>query len=104
MTYREYLTTTTKRFNFSEEDITLLAENQKDIIPDMDAEVDTRTAKTALVREVANFMPIANISEGGYSLTWNIEALRLWYKITCAELGLAPIGATPTATNRSDIW
>lgn len=104
MTYKEYFDITTKRFNFTGDDISLLAMNQKDVIPDMEAEVDTRTAKTALVREIANILPIANIAEGGYSVSWNMEALKLWYNMTCAELGIAPIGTTPTAKNKSSVW
>lgn len=104
MTYRDYISLTGQRFDFTANDKELFFANQKALIPDPDGEVDITTAKKALVNEIANILPIANVSEGGYSVSWNMEAIRLWYKLTCAELGIVPIGETPTAKNRSDIW
>ena len=103
MTYREYITSVATRFNASETDIEVLLANQQGLIPDADATVDTKTAKRALCAEFATLIPLANISEGGYSVSWNIEALKIWYNPTCDELGITPVGK-PRVKNRSNIW
>lgn len=105
MTYREYMTKTTTRFLLSADDVELLLANQAELIPDADAEVDTRTAKIALLREFASLIPLANISEGGYSVSWNTDAIKLWYNATCDELGITPTATgKPKIRNRSDVW
>ena len=85
MTYKEWITTTVKRFG------------------DENAEADPTTAKTALVKEFATVIPLANVSEGGYSVTWNWEAIKTWYNITCGELGIIPANK-PKVRNRSNVW
>ena len=103
MTYREYITATATRFGASESDIELLLANQSALIPNPDAVADPRTAKRALCAEFATLIPLANISEGGYSISWNIEALKIWYQATCDELGITPAGK-PRLRNRSNVW
>lgn len=105
MTYREYITTTAKRFGLDNADIALLLANQAKTIPDPDADVDTTTAKRALVAEFATLLPLANISEGGMSVTWNIDAIKMWYNTTCDELGIpATASGRPRFRNKSNIW
>ena len=77
--------------------------NQTELIPDAEANVDTKTAKTALVKEFASIIPLANVSEGGYSVSWNMEAVKLWYNQTCDELGITP-AEKPKVRDRSNIW
>ena len=96
MTTREYITATTAKFNFSDTDLAVLFENQKSLIPDPDAECDPIACKKAIVAEIANILPLYNVSEGGYSISWNYEALKLWYTMACKELGIVPEGFTPT--------
>ena len=88
------------RFNISSTDVELILVNQG---IDPEETVDVTKAKTALCKEFALVMPMANISEGGYSLTWNMDAVKLWYKQTAAELGL-PDASAPKIRNRSNIW
>lgn len=102
MTNREYITAVTSKFNFSDADIEVLFENQKETI-DPDAECDVKAAKTAIVREIATILPLYNVSEGGYSISWNFDALRLWYRMACAELGIIPEGMSPTVKSVS-VW
>lgn len=105
MTYREYIEKTAARFLLTSDDIDLLLENQKTLIPDADADVDARTAKVAMVHEFASLIPLANISEGGYSVSWNLDAIKLWYNATCDELGLTPSAVgKPKIRNKSDVW
>lgn len=103
MTYREYITAVAQRFNASDTDIEVLLANQAERIPNADADVDTDIAKRALCAEFATLIPMANISEGGYSISWNIEAIKLWYHATCDELGITPADK-PRVKNRSNIW
>ncbi|MDR1652234.1 MAG: hypothetical protein LBS01_01030 [Prevotellaceae bacterium] len=106
MTYKEWITATAGRFTLGQSDIDLILANQNELIPNPTAEVDVITAKTALCREFANIIPLANIGEGGYSVTWNWDAIKFWYRQTCSEIGLTPIdfGDKPKIRNKSDVW
>ena len=83
MNYKEYLTATLSRFNLSETDIDLIIINQGL----EDGEVDVKTAKMAIFKEFSLVLPLANISEGGFSISWNFEALKMWYSQLAHELG-----------------
>jgi hypothetical protein len=103
MTYKQWMTATGARFQLTEADVDLILTNRADLIPNPAATVDVRTAKTALCKEFASLIPLANVSEGGYSITWNWDALKLWYSQTCAELGLQDI-TKPQIRNKSFVW
>ena len=96
MTNAEYIAAVTRKFNFSTTDLEVLYENQKSLIADPDAECDTNACKRAIVAEIANILPLYNVSEGGYSISWNYDAIKLWYKLACNELGIVPVGTSPT--------
>lgn len=103
MTYKEYITKTVAKFQVGADDVELILCNQSTLIPDPEAQVDAKIAKTALCKEIAALIPLANISEGGYSISWNWDALKLWYNATCAELGL-PNATKPKIRNKSNVW
>lgn len=103
MTYKEWFSRTVSRFGVEGGDVDLMLANQQDAIPDPDAEVDTTTAKRALYKEFGSIIPLANVSEGGYSVSWNWEAIKFWYNQTCSELGITPM-TTPKVRNRSNRW
>lgn len=103
MTYKEWMNRTVSRFGIDTADAELLLTNQAGLIPDAEAEVDVTTAKTALCKEFGSIIPLANVSEGGYSVSWNWEAIKFWYNQTCGELGITPANA-PKVRNRSRIW
>lgn len=103
MTYKEWLLQTARRFGIEAADVDLILTNQQSAIPDADADVDVTTAKRALCAEFGSLIPLANVSEGGYSVTWNWEAIKFWYNQTCGELGLTPV-TTPKVRNRSNVW
>lgn len=108
MTYREWITATLARFNMTTADVDLILANQAVAIPAPDVEVDTRIAKTALVREFATILPMYNISEGGFSMSWNWQALKAWYYITAREVGIDPIDLDarprPIIRDKSNVW
>jgi hypothetical protein len=103
ITNAEYIAAVTRKFNFSATDLEVLYENQKGIIADPDAECDTTACKRAIMAEIENILPLYNVSEGGYSISWNYDALKLWYTMTCKELGIVPEGFTPTLKSVS-VW
>ena len=103
MTYKEWMTKTAAKFQLNADDVELILCNQSELIPDAEAVVDVRTAKSALCLEFATVIPMANIGEGGYSISWNWEAIKFWYHGTCAEVGLVPFGR-PKVRNKSNIW
>lgn len=84
MTNKEYISATLSRFNISDSDIDLILVNQG-LNPDDQAEV--QVLKMAIFKEITLFLPLANISEGGMSISWNIEALKTWYSLLAKELG-----------------
>lgn len=84
MTNKEYITATLSRFNVSESDIDLILVNQG---LNADDEADVQILKIAMFKEIPLFMPLANISEGGMSISWNIEALKSWYSLLANQLG-----------------
>lgn len=100
MTYAEWMQAMGQRFGMTETDINLVAVNQA---IDINEDVDIVKAKTALVREFATIIPMANVTEGGYTLTWNMEAVKMWYNATCQELGIEPATA-PRIRNASNRW
>ncbi|MDR1456382.1 MAG: hypothetical protein LBJ01_12075 [Tannerella sp.] len=103
MTYREWITGTIARFGAGAADAELILINQERLIPDQDATVDVTKAKTALCREFATVIPLANISEGGYSVSWNMQVVSLWYNQSCTELGITPVNR-PRISNKSNVW
>lgn len=84
MTYLEYFTKTLRKLDISNDDVELILINQG---LNEGADVDVLTAKKAIFKEFTNVLPLANISEGGMSVNWNFEALKLWYSSLANELG-----------------
>ena len=103
MTYKEWITRTTAKFLVEPADVELILCNRADIIPNPDAEVDVKIAKTALCMEFGALIPLANIGEGGYSISWNWDAIKFWNNSVCSELGIVPAGQ-PKIRNRSNLW
>jgi hypothetical protein len=108
MTYREWITATAQRFAIGKADVELILFNQKELIPNAGAEADITIARTVLCKEFANLIPImSTVSEGGYSISWNWNAIKFWYLQTCKELGLTPIDIDKERTkirNGSNVW
>lgn len=98
-TNKEYLKTALSRFNVSESDIDLIMLDH----PELNGELNVRACKLAIYASLSAILPTSNVSEGGYSLSWNMDALKLWYKSLCAELG-KPNVIGPIIRNRSNLW
>lgn len=46
-----------------------------------------------------------NVSEGGYSISWNMDAVKLYYSALANELGVENVLVSrPKIRNRSNMW
>lgn len=100
-TNRDYLIQTLSRFNMSANDIELImVENTE-----LEGALDVKACKTAMYKSLSAILPAANISEGGYSVSWNMDSLKMWYASLCIELGKENVlGGKPKVRNRSYLW
>ena len=104
MTNKEYLTKALTGLDISEDDIDII------ILKgglEADANVDTRACDMAVYNRMSVILKgvMRNISEGGYSISWNLDAVKLYYCALCNELGKENVlVARPKIRNRSDIW
>jgi hypothetical protein len=89
------------RFDVSEDDVDLILLEVPELNPD--ASPDLPACKQAIYKGLSSILPLANISESGYSKSWNMEALKMWYDTLCTELNL-PNMITPKIRNRSNLW
>lgn len=102
MTYREYLTATLRKFFVSPEDVKILMLNQG---IDPDETVDIPTAKRAMYHEFSMLLPLANVSEGGFSVSWDKDMVAVWYSLLAAELDEPDVmNPGSSITNITDIW
>lgn len=98
-TNKEYLTAKLGKFGLSADDIdAIILEN-----PSLSGALDVNACKLAMYSSMSSILPAADISEGGYSITWNIDALKLWYSSLCTELGKSN-ALKPKVRNRSKYW
>lgn len=104
MTNKEYLTKSLNGLNVSEDDIDII------LLKGGLASNDTADARGCDI-SVYNRMSVIlkgmlqNVSEGGYSISWNMEAVKLYYAALCNELGKENVlVARPKVRNRSNIW
>jgi len=107
MTYREWIAATVSRFHVTpaniDANVDLILTNQMQLIPDADSDVNITVAKFALCSEFAAFIPLSDIREGDISISWNFEAIIMWYLFTCKELGITPVNM-PKITDKSNRW
>lgn len=104
MTNKQYLTKTLSGLNVSGDDIDIILLKAS---LDGDVEADIRSCDIAIYRRMSIVLKGAtqNVSEGGYSVSWNIEAVKLFYNTLCNELGLENVlFARPKIRNKSNLW
>jgi len=100
-TNRQYLTAALSRFNVSTSDIDLiLAENTA---LNGDGTLNVTACKRAIHKSLSSLLPLANVSESQYSVSWNMEAIKIYYKSLCQELSL-PNKLRPALRDRSNYW
>lgn len=104
MTNKEYLTKSLNGLNLSGDDIDIiLLKNSLD----SEAFVDVLACDKAVYNRMSVILKgvTQNVSEGGYSVSWNMEAVKLYYNALCDELGLENVlVGRPKVRNRSSYW
>lgn len=103
-TNKEYLVAATKALNLSEEDIEIIM-MKSNVNPDADANV--RECDMALYKRFSVVLGSAmqNVTEGGYSVSWNMEAVKMFYVSLCEDLGTKNVlVGRPKVRNRSNMW
>lgn len=104
MTNKQYLTKALSGLNMTEDDIDIILVKSE---LDADADVDVRGCDMATYNRMSVLFKgaLLNVSEGGYSVSWNMEAVKLFYSALCNELGLDNVlYARPKVRNRSNLW
>lgn len=105
-TNREYLAVKLSKFGLSADEIdAIVLEN-----PVLEEDLNVQQCKLAMYNTMSSILPMANVSEGGYSVSWDIAGLKLWYNSLCLELGVVnllnpdPVVTKPKIRNRSNFW
>lgn len=107
MTFSEYAMAMLGRFGLSSDDVAFIMVeadlNEYGIVSSTD---DKTAIKTAIYYQIPRIIAgLSDVSEGGYSVKWNIEGLKLWYSTLAEELGLADLlGTAPTIKDASHRW
>lgn len=104
MTNKEYLTKSLNGLNVSEDDIDIILVKGGLVADDT---VDTRGCDVSVYNRMSVVLKgmLQNVSEGGYSISWNMEAVKMYYSALCNELGKENVlVARPKVRNRSNIW
>lgn len=108
MTNKEYVTYVLGRFGLTDADIDfILLESGLDPDGLVTTAEDRKAVKLAMYTQVPLMIAgLSNITEGGYSISWNIEGIKAWYSILASELGeddqLAV--AKPVIRDKSNMW
>lgn len=101
-TNRQYISATLEKFNVSENDVELIliksGVNGDDVL-------NVTVCDNAIYNRLSVVLKAAsqNVSEGGYSVSWNMEAVKLYYQALCQEIG-KPNVIKPAIRNRSNYW
>lgn len=107
MDAKQYLMAQLAKFGADETDIDLIIlEND---IP-VDYQVTGKADTIVLKRAMFQFLPgmiagLADITEGGYSRKWNVNALKLWLSALATEIGLPdPFAEAPAKITGRKVW
>jgi hypothetical protein len=104
MTNKEYLTKSLNGLSISEDDIDIILLKSG---LDAYADANIQNADKAVYNRMSVILKgtMQNVSEGGYSISWNMEAVKLFYNSLCNELGLENVlVGHPKVRNRSNLW
>lgn len=101
-TNREYISAALNGMNISDSeiDLILLKSNLSG-----DESVNVSSCDNAIYNRLSVVLKgmLQNISEGGYSISWNMDAVKMYYSVLCQELG-KPNMTKPQIRNRSNYW
>lgn len=104
MTNKQYLTTTLNGLNVSADDIEIIMLKAG---IDADADADAGSCDNAVYNRMSVVLKgmTQNVSEGGYSVSWNMDAVKIFYNALCNELGKENVlFSRPKIRNKSNVW
>ena len=104
MTNKQYLTTTLNGLNVSADDIEIIMLKAG---IDADADADARSCDNAVYNRMSVVLKgmTQNVSESGYSVSWNMDAVKIFYNALCNELGKENVlFSRPKIRNKSNVW
>ncbi|HRQ17706.1 MAG TPA: hypothetical protein PL085_11560 [Agriterribacter sp.] len=104
MTISEYITASLGRFGVSSSDVSVLLDDAG--LTGADAVNDSN--RTEVKRAMFNYIPLllagsGSVSEGGYSISYNISGIKTWYSFMAKELGLED-KLKPTVKDATNRW
>lgn len=104
ITNKQYLLKSLNGLNLSDDDIDIILLKAS---LDGDASVDVQACDMAVYSRMSIILKgtMQNVSEGGYSISWNMEAVKLYYASLCNELGVENVLiGRPKVRDRSNYW
>ena len=104
MTNKEYLTKALNGLNLSDDDIEIIMVKGG---VQADADADAGSCDNAVYNRMSVVLKgmTQNVTEGGYSVSWNMDAVKLFYNALCNELGKENVlFSRPKIRNKSNIW
>lgn len=105
MTNKEYLSKSLNGLNVSSDDIDVIM--AKAGLDGNAVMTDTKACDNAVYQRFSVVLKgmLQNVSEGGYSISWNIEAVKMFYNALCNELGKENVlVGKPKVRNASNWW
>lgn len=108
MTNKEYLTKTLNGLGVSSDeiDIILLKAGINGTATCTSSEDMTNCDRAVYARmSVVLKSAMQNVTEGGYSISWNLDAVKAYYSALCNELGEENVLFNrPRIRNKSNLW
>lgn len=104
MTNLQYLKANCGGFGATDNELTLILTNAG---LTANASADSEACDLVLYNHFSIVLrqALMNVSEGGMSISWNIEAVKAYYKLLCDKTGQPDvIFSRPIIRNKSNIW
>ena len=104
MTNKEYITKSLAGLNVSDYDIEIIMVKSNiagdDVANARECDMAIYNRMSVVVKSVTQ-----NVTEGGYSISWNMDAVKMFYNALCNELGVENVlMSRPKVRNRSNMW
>lgn len=104
ITNKEYMQKALDGLNVSDNDIDLVLLKAE---LDADTAVDIAACDNAIYNRMSIVLKsmMQNITEAGYQITWNMDAVKMYYNSLCNEIGKPNVlVGRPKIRNRSNMW
>ena len=104
MTNLQYLKINCGGFGVTDDELTLILTNAG-VAPSADADIDACDMVLYNHFSLVLRQALMNVSEGGMSVSWNIEAVKAYYAILCEKTGQPDVVfKRPAVRDRSKMW